>query len=462
MPTKRQRASGGRKKMKKQYFPSMLLSWGIRFARSDTASAWAKKQNNPSEVALGDQQRLAKLLAWKKNKKKYVMTLGFAILTLGVLSIIGLDLLGYNKVWGAFFTMLALGLYNPSGLSDALYESLPMAAFLLGVMSLANYLQESGALVAIGKKINNKWKLGGFIFVTSVFFDNTVATNLGIGIASAREKSRAHFAAFAAMMALLGGLASCIGDITSTMTWSAGVMTVTGLLSMMPAVIVGAIYYIWSCKKMELEFNSPQAISGRNSWMKLIIGMILFIMIPVLKLLHITIGSFELTQPGVTALLVAFAGWIIIHFAFGEKQVKLTPHSKEEKKSMLKTIFYILFILACIGFLHDDLEGVRSQVKYLGIGILIILSIIISSHVDNVPWTAVLISVLTYPTDSIEWKLLVIALGLAGGLSPVGSTSTLVASSVLKVGFKEFYTQAPKIVVTIIIVMTIVYLQSLI
>jgi Na+/H+ antiporter NhaD/arsenite permease-like protein len=108
---------------------------------------------------------------------------------------------------------------------------------------------------------------------------------------------------------------------------------------------------------------------------------------------------------------------------------------------------------------------IKGQVSSLHIGVLIILSIIISSHVDNVPWTAILIAVLStdaYPMDCIQWKMLVIALGLAGALSPVGSTSTLVASSLLGVGFKDFYKESLKIIILIVIVMGVTYAQYLI
>lgn len=387
------------------------------------------------------------------------MTIGFLILILGVCGIVALDFAGKNKLWAVGAMFVALALYNPHGITHAWSEAWPMTSFLFAVMLLANYVQESGGLTGVSKYINNKWLLGYFIFIVSVFFDNTVATMLGVGIAIAKKSPR--FAVFASVMALLGGLFSPIGDVTSTMTWIGGKMTASGLIAMGPACLIGAIYFIWAIGEMGLTFNAPQALNSKNSWLKLGVGLLLFATIPVLKGLHLKVNDFEITQPGVIAPIMAIIGFLAYRFGFGEK-MNLKPHDAGEWKATVKTVAYIFLILGSVGFLHHDLEMIKGDVSNLHIGVLIFLSIIISSHVDNVPWTAILIAVVPYATDSIEWQMLVIALGLAGGLSPVGSTSTLVASSLLGVGFKDFYKESYKIFILIAIVMGVVYFQHLI
>lgn len=385
------------------------------------------------------------------------MTTGLIILAIGIVAIILTDLFGGNKVVAAAATALALLIYSPHNLSHGLEEALPMSGFLLGVMILANILQEGGALSELNNLINTKWLLATFVFVTSVFFDNTVATVLGISLVTVIA-GRGQFASFVAMLALLGGLWSPIGDITSAMSWLAGKVSVGGLVSLGPAATIGAIAYTAMCGNMKLSFNAPQAKTHEDAWLKLVLGLGLFIAIPLIKLLHLSVLGLEITNPGFVAPAVALLGWFLMN-RFPKTKVSIMPHDRQERAAIAKTVGYIFFILLTVGLLHDDLESIKPSVATMGIVSLLLISLIASSHVDNVPWTAILIAVVPFETDSLQWKLLIVVLGLAGGLSPVGSTSTLVSASYLNVGFKEFYREAPKVLVTISIVIAVVLLQ---
>lgn len=386
------------------------------------------------------------------------MTTGLIILMVGVIAIILTDLWGGNKIWAALATAISLAIYAPGSFGHGLEEALPMSGFLLGVMLLANILQEAGALSELNRLINNKWALATFVFATSVFFDNTVATVLGISLVTV-VAGRGQFAGFVAMIALLGGLWSPIGDITSAMTWLSGKMSAEGLISLGPASFLGAIIYTSMCKNMKLRFNAPQAITHENVWIKLAIGLALFVSIPALHHIPLQIGSFHITDPGIVAPLMSLIGWGIMKHLFGVK-ISIIPHDKGERKAVIKTVSYIFLILMAVGLIHNDLEQVKPSVATMGIISLLVISLIASSHVDNVPWTAILIAVAPFATDSIQWEMLVVVLGLAGGLSPVGSTSTLVASSYLKIGFKDFYIEAPKVLITIAVVLGTVILQN--
>jgi hypothetical protein len=167
---------------------------------------------------------------------------------------------------------------------------------------------------------------------------------LGIGVATALNSPR--FAVFASVMALLGGLFSPIGDVTSTMTWIGGKMSASGLLSMGLACIIGAIYFIWVMGEMGLSFNAPQASNTRNSWGKLVIGLLLFAAIPALKVLHLKVGNFEITQPGIIAPLMAILGFVIYRFGL-EKKLVLNRMIRRVESDYQNCCLYISYLGFC-------------------------------------------------------------------------------------------------------------------
>jgi len=159
------------------------------------------------------------------------------IIVIGVITIIALDLMGKNKNWGAVLMLAGLlglianfdGQTLPHRLMEALHEAWVAPVFVMAAGFATDYYQQSGAMSVLSSRIKGVWSLGIIVFILSMFFDNTVATLIGLSLVSVTQ-GRAAFATAIALWALLGGLFSPIGDITTLMLWLAKKLSTTGVI----------------------------------------------------------------------------------------------------------------------------------------------------------------------------------------------------------------------------------------
>lgn len=387
-----------------------------------------------------------------------MLTYEIIIIVLGIVAIIALDLMGKNKNWGALGMLLGLAtlitVMAPSTLWERIIHGFQEAwvapIFVMSAGFATDYFQQSGAMSVLSRRIGGIWSLGIIVFVLSMFFDNTVATLIGLSLVSI-TRGHAAFATIVAFWALLGGLFSPIGDITTLMLWLSGKLTATGVIFGLgiPA-LAGYVAYTYMLRK-DIDFKVLKNERGSGGITELGIAAVLFLTIPALEL------TFHIS-PGFSVIGVALASFVILRL-MGHK-IQPIPHDPKELTALKKTSIYIALVLFSVGLITPDLEVAKEAIKNMPLSGIFTTSLVVSSHVDNIPWTALMINVLSYAVDSFEWLVIAIGVGLGGGLSPIGSTSTLLSSSTMGIGFKGFYQYALKMLLAIGIVVGVLYLEK--
>lgn len=378
------------------------------------------------------------------NSINYLQVL---ILVLGMFFVIRWDFIGRNKVIPAatMAGIMSTMMYMIEGFGvfgHALHGAWQAPVFIIGATFLANWMQQSGAFVPLQRMVRNVWALGAFTGISSMLVDNTAATAMGINMVKIK-KGTAAFATLVAMWALVGGAISVIGDVTTTMAWIAGVITVTGALKLAPAAFVTFLLYTYMVKDdVEIEFEGPdlehERNSIRNNWFSLFIGLSLFLMVPTAKILwHI--------PPGLTIIVSAILGFIILN-AVDQEKLDFLPH-KEEFSSIMRTAGFILFVLWTVELMKVPFEIAGAMAKSLPLEIILAVSGFVSAAVDNIPWLAALLKALQYGVNSFSWLSIIFVLGIAGGWSNIGSTSSILAAESLGVKFGEYVKYAPKMVI---------------
>lgn len=390
------------------------------------------------------------------------------IVAIGVASIITLDLLKKNKNWGALGMLLGLIVVilvlDPSTLllrfAEGWHEAWVAPVFVMAAGFATDYYQQSGAMSVLSKKVTSIWWLGIIVFALSIIFDNTIATLIGLSLVTVL-RGHGAFAVVIAFWALLGGLFSPIGDITTLMLWLAGKVTTTGIIFKLALPsIVGFVTVTFLFRK-DFTFRVLKNTKGTGGIKELLIAVVLFFSIPILEVnYHIS--------PGFTVLGVLFLSFWILR-ALGHK-IQPIVHDPAELAALKKTSIYIFLVLMSVGLISRDMELIKDSVSQMPLSGLFGLSVGVSSHVDNIPWTAFLIVLLKFAVDSYEWLIVAIGVGLGGGFSPIGSTSTLLSTSLLnehlsekkKVGFKDFYMYAWKLAITVGVVVGALYIEKII
>ncbi len=382
------------------------------------------------------------------------------ILVIGMFFVIRWDIIGKNKVIPAaimagIMSLLMFIVEGVGSFGHALHGAWQAPVFIMGATFLANWMQQSGAFVPLQRMVQGVWALGAFTAISSMLVDNTAATAMGINMVKIK-RGVAAFATLVAMWALVGGAVSVIGDVTTTMAWIEGLITVTGALKLLPAAFVTFLLYTYMVKdEIEIEFEGPDMLHKRNSlknnWISLVTGMSLFLLVPIAKVMwHV--------PPGLMIVVSALIGFVLLN-KFDAEKLEFLPE-KEELGSILRTALFILFVLWTVELMKVPFQIAGEAAKSLPLEAILGLSGVISAMVDNIPWLAALMKTLQYGVDSFSWLSIIFVLGIAGGWSNIGSTSSILAAESLKVTFGDYVKYAPKMALATLAGWAVFWLQN--
>jgi len=323
------------------------------------------------------------------------------------------------------WSVYALFSSNGHGAAEYLNEHLGEVAgilfFLMGAMTIVELIDAHDGFYIITNRIkttNKKklvWLIAFITFFLSAVLDNLTTTIVLVSllrkIIPAKE-DRLMFAALVIISANAGGAWSPIGDVTTTMLWIGGQITVGSIIqqTIIPSIIctiLPAILISWKMKgnlnpgdmipEKDLNFNT----SAFNRNLVFGIGIACLLFVPVFKTItHL--------PPYMGMLFGLGIMWVItelIHSKRDEVEKGFLSVNHALRKIDTPSVLFFLGILLSIGALQAT--GVLTNLATFldeKIGNITIITLIIgllSAIVDNVPLVAAtqgMYSLTDYPT----------------------------------------------------------------
>lgn len=394
----------------------------------------------------------------------FPVMLMIAVFVMGYLCIVLESVIKINKTaiallmavlcWGCYFYGVGVSpAHSMEELSRHLADESQVVFFLLGAMTLVELIDahEGFALVADFMKTRSRkkmlWLCGFVAFFLSAVIDNLTSTIVMISILRKLVTSKEDRLILGSMIVIganAGGAWTPIGDVTTTMLWIQGRLSIMPLVTslFLPSVacLVGAL--LFQTFRMQGQFaldeeHCCETVPLGN--VVLVLGILALICVPILK------GLLDL-PPFMGMLVGVGALWLITDLAHHKHEARehlRVPHilSKIDNPGIL----FFLGILLAVDALESSglLMGTAHLLDtYLGSEVLVAGAIgLISAVVDNVPLVAASIGMypLTeYPIDAPMWQLIALCAGTGGSILIIGSAAGIAFMGLEKVDFMWF------------------------
>lgn len=359
-------------------------------------------------------------------------------------------------VWIGCIAMILLGKY--SGFfteGDALsFIDFNVIGLLLGMMVIAAILEISGffefaaikaAKMSRGSPLLILIFLGTTTTVISLFVDNTTAilimVPLTIKIADTLKINAIPLLLAEAVLSNTGGVATLIGDPPNIMIGSAAGFSFTSFVIHLGPVVIfswffSLFYLMWFYKKWRKEAPDKSKIMKMNEWDAIKNKKMMYISLSILLFtiflfivndffLHFAIATISLIGAGLALLL---------------NLPDIDAVSKNIEWSVL-LFFAGLFILVgsiektgALRWIGEGIVNLSNGDITLTIILVLWISAITSSVVDNIPFTAAMIPIINHlgemglATIPLFWAL-ALGVGCGGNGTPIGSTAGVVTIS---------------------------------
>jgi Na+/H+ antiporter NhaD/arsenite permease-like protein len=329
--------------------------------------------------------------------------------------------------------------------------------FLLGAMTIVELIDAHDGFQIISDRIKttNKrrllWIVGLLSFFLSAALDNLTTTIVMISLITKLVDSRENrlfFAGVIVIAANAGGAWSPSGDVTTTMLWIGGQISVTGIIMhvfipslvclIVPLFFIGRILK-GKVKRPEADKTPASADStpaNRNA--VFIIGICCLLFVPIFK-------TFTHLPPFMGMLLGLGIMWVITEFIHHEKDQidkdRLSVNYALRKIDTPSILFFLGILISVsalqsIGALTAAAESLASVTANENV---IVMSIgLLSSIVDNVPLVAAtqaMYSLTQYPADHQFWQFMAYSTGTGGSALIIGSAAGVAAMGIEKIEF---------------------------
>jgi Na+/H+ antiporter NhaD/arsenite permease-like protein len=328
--------------------------------------------------------------------------------------------------------------------------------FLLGAMVVVELIDAHDGFTIVTSRITTTskrkllWIVSAVSFFLSAILDNLTTTIVTVSLLRkliADREDRLLFTGLAVIAANAGGAWSPMGDVTTTMLWIGGQISVTATIQslFLPSLVCLLLPLTVATLRLHGDVTAParsddQLLSSsafeRNAVFGLGLGVLFFV--PAFKTLtHL--------PPFMGMLFGLGALWVVtelIHSEKDEMEKGLLSVNHAIRKIDTPSILFFLGILLAISALQSIgilsacaawLERVVGDVVMTGflIGLL-------SAIVDNVPLVAAaqgMYSLQQYPTDDLLWQFLAFCAGTGGSALIVGSAAGVAAMGLEKIDF---------------------------
>lgn len=326
--------------------------------------------------------------------------------------------------------------------------------FLMGAMTIVEIIDiHDGFHIIIGRiKTNNKRKLLWVICVLT-FFLSAILDNLTTAIVMGslltklikERDERLMFAGMVIISANAGGAWSPIGDVTTTMLWIKGQISILPTIEniFLPSLICMVVPLTIVSLRMKGELDRVELTTVYKTTKVerttiLILGVSLLLFVPIFKIItHLPpfMGMFF----GVGVL------WLITDFMHAKKSLEeKTPLSvfTALAKVDVASVLFFFGILAAIATLQS-MGTLKELAIYLNETIgnqdVIVMSIgVLSAIVDNVPLVAAaqgMYDINIFEQDNKLWQFLAYCAGTGGSMLIIGSAAGVAIMGILKIDF---------------------------
>lgn len=326
--------------------------------------------------------------------------------------------------------------------------------FLLGAMTIVEIVDAHEGFKIITDRIDARskvkllWMTSWLAFFMSAVLDNLTSTIVMVSLVKKliKDDSRLLYVGMVVVAANAGGAWTVIGDVTTTMLWIGGKLSVVGVMKalIVPSIVCLVIPLLIVSMGLKGQTFAPkdpdeeveQAILA-PFYQKLFLGCGLFglLCVPVFKIVtHL--------PPFVGMLGALSLMWLLsdsMRRGFEEK-IKSTTHVIEILRRVdTASILFFLGILLAVECLAST--GVLMQLaasldeKVGNLQVVAVITGLVSAIVDNVPLVAAAKEMYSFPTDDTFWHLLAFTAGTGGSCLIIGSAAGVAAMGLDKITF---------------------------
>ena len=327
--------------------------------------------------------------------------------------------------------------------------------FLLGAMTIVELVDAHEGFAVITSRINANskvkllWMTSWLSFFMSAVLDNLTSTIVMVSLIRklvADEKSRLLFVGMVVVAANAGGAWTVIGDVTTTMLWIGGKLSVIGVIK---AVILPSIVCLLLPLLLLSLTQKGQAFTPRDSVSSALgsgdtpFTQRLFLGLGLCGLLSVPVFKLVTHLPPFVGMLGSLAVlWIVsdvIRRNLDEDRRTSTNVVHVLRKVDSASILFFMGILLAVGSLQaTGLLATLAEKLDAAIGNRTIVAIgtgLFSAIVDNVPLVAAGIEMYTEPMDAPFWLLLAYTAGTGGSCLIIGSAAGVAAMGLEKITF---------------------------
>lgn len=388
-----------------------------------------------------------------------IFLLGYAAITLE-------HSIAINKAASALVTgILCWTVYILSGvdanlvnhaLAEHMGELSGILFFLLGAMVIVELIDAHDGFDIITSRITTSskrkmlWIVASMAFFLSAVLDNLTTTIVVVTLLRkliADREDRLLFTGVTVIAANAGGVWSPMGDVTTTMLWIGGqisvVPTIVSLL--LPSIVCSFIPVLALSIRLHGAITPPaakpaDALSSSNFERKAVfwLGLLVLLFVPLFK-------SITDLPPFMGMLLGLGVMWVLtelIHSEKDEAEKGVLSVNHAIRKIDTPSILFFLGILLAISALQTAgilqfvavwLQSLVNDVVVLGLTIGLL-----SAVFDNVPLVAAvqgMYPLSMYPLDDFFWQFLAYTSGTGGSALIVGSAAGVAAMGLEKINF---------------------------
>lgn len=361
--------------------------------------------------------------------------------------------------------VLCWTLYSLSGvevhqISEHLGEHLSEIAgilfFLMGAMTIVELIDAHHGFEVITQQIRTRdkrrllWVIGILTFFLSSVLDNLTTTIVMVVLLKKliqEPQERLYYTAVTIIAANAGGAWSPIGDVTTTMLWIGGQLSVGNMMIklILPSLAALLVPLLLIGGRLKGEFSPTTSdevvakeIQPGEKKLILCLGLGSLIMVPVYKVItHL--------PPYMGMMLGLGILWLtteLIHRGKDHEHKKSLSVLSALQRMDMPSILFFLGILLAVSALETQgtLPGLASWLDQSvgNMDIVVIITGVLSAIVDNVPLVAAAIGMYPLgdiPIDSRFWEMLAFCAGTGGSMLIIGSAAGVAAMGLEKITF---------------------------
>lgn len=328
--------------------------------------------------------------------------------------------------------------------------------FLLAAMVVVELIDAHDGFEILTSRIRTTkrrtllWVISLITFVLSAILDNLTTTIVVVSVLRklvADREDRLRFAGLTVIAANAGGAWSPMGDVTTTMLWIGGQISVGAtmqalLLPSLVCLLVPLLVMSWrAAGEVQPPASDTVAAAASSSFERgavfaLGVGVLLFV--PIFK----TVTHLPPFMGMLFGLGVMWVVTELIHSGKDEAEKGLLSVNHAIRKIDTPSVLFFLGILLAVAALQSTgilaelarwLDGAVGDERVLGL-----LIGFISAVVDNVPLVAAaqgMYGLEQYPRDHLFWQFLAYCAGTGGSALVVGSAAGVAAMGLEKIDF---------------------------